>query len=71
MPQRNQLENGKGHFILFEHMKQTLFIVLRLALSFIPLASVQWENPDLGPATTIQILDEANAPEKVSFGEFK
>ena len=32
MPQRNQLENGKGHFILFEHMKQTLFIVLGLAL---------------------------------------
>jgi hypothetical protein len=28
-----------------------------------------WENPDLGPATTIQILDEPNAPEQVSFGE--
>jgi hypothetical protein len=30
-----------------------------------------WENPDLGPATTIQILDEADAPEKVAFGEIK
>ena len=30
-----------------------------------------WENPDLGPATTIQILDEADAPEEVTFGEFK
>ena len=30
-----------------------------------------WENPDLGPATTIQILDEADAPEQVSFGEIK
>ena len=30
-----------------------------------------WENPDLGPASTIQILDEPSAPEKVSFGEFK
>ncbi len=30
-----------------------------------------WENPDLGPSTTIQILDEADAPEKVTFGEFK
>lgn len=30
-----------------------------------------WENPDLGPSTTIQILDEADAPEKVSFGGFK
>lgn len=28
-----------------------------------------WENPDLGPATTIQVLDEADAPESVSFGE--
>jgi hypothetical protein len=30
-----------------------------------------WENPDLGPATTIQILDDPDAPETVSFGEFK
>jgi hypothetical protein len=30
-----------------------------------------WENPDLGPSTTIQILDEPAAPERVSFGEFK
>lgn len=30
-----------------------------------------WEEPDLGPATTIQILDEPDAPEKVSFGEIK
>ena len=30
-----------------------------------------WEEPDLGPATTIQILDEVSAPEKVSFGEIK
>ena len=30
-----------------------------------------WENPDLGPATTIQILDEAEAPEQVGFGEIK
>jgi hypothetical protein len=30
-----------------------------------------WEEPDLGPATTIQIMDEAEAPEKVTFGEFK
>ncbi len=30
-----------------------------------------WENPDLGPATTIQILDEPDAPEQVSFGEIK
>jgi hypothetical protein len=30
-----------------------------------------WENPDLGPATTIQILDEPSAPERVSFGEIK
>ena len=28
-----------------------------------------WENPDLGPATTIQILDETEAPERVSFGD--
>lgn len=30
-----------------------------------------WENPDLGPATTIQILDEADAPENVVFGGIK
>lgn len=30
-----------------------------------------WENPDLGPATTIQILAPDDAPEKVTFGEFK
>jgi len=30
-----------------------------------------WENPDLGPATTIQILDEPSAPEQVSFGDIK
>ncbi len=30
-----------------------------------------WETPDLGPATTIQILDEAGAPEQVSFGDIK
>jgi len=30
-----------------------------------------WNDPDLGPATTIQILDELEAPENVSFGEIK
>ena len=30
-----------------------------------------WEKPDLGPATTIQILDEPDAPERVSFGDIK
>ena len=30
-----------------------------------------WENPDLGPSTTIQILDESDAPERVTFGEIK
>ncbi len=30
-----------------------------------------WDNPDLGPATTIQVLDEADAPERVSFGDIK
>ena len=30
-----------------------------------------WAEPDLGPSTTIQILDEAEAPEKVTFGEIK
>ena len=30
-----------------------------------------WEEPDLGPATTIQILDEPEAPEKVTFGDIK
>jgi len=28
-----------------------------------------WENPDLGPSTTIQILDTPEAPENVSFGD--
>ena len=28
-----------------------------------------WENPDLGPATTIQILDAPDAPENVTFGD--
>ena len=30
-----------------------------------------WNEPNLGPATTIQILDEPSAPESVSFGDFK
>jgi len=30
-----------------------------------------WEKPDLGPATTIQILDGSDSPEKVTFGEFR
>jgi len=30
-----------------------------------------WESPDLGPSTTIQILDEPDAPEQVSFGDIK
>jgi len=30
-----------------------------------------WEAPDLGPATTIQILDEPEAPENVTFGDIK
>jgi hypothetical protein len=30
-----------------------------------------WDNPDLGPATTIQILDEPEAPENVSFGDIR
>jgi len=34
-------------------------------------ALCSWENPDLGPATTIQILDEPEAPEKAHFGEIK
>lgn len=28
-----------------------------------------WSEPDLGPATTIQILDQPSAPENVTFGE--
>ena len=28
-----------------------------------------WSDPDLGPATTLQILDQADAPENVRFGE--
>ena len=30
-----------------------------------------WTEPDLGPATTIQILDEPDAPENVSLGDIK
>jgi hypothetical protein len=30
-----------------------------------------WENPNLGPATTIQILDGTEAPEAVNFGDIK
>ena len=30
-----------------------------------------WSDPDLGPATTIQILDEPEAPEDVTFGDIK
>jgi outer membrane protein assembly factor BamB len=30
-----------------------------------------WAEPDFGPATTIQILDTPEAPEKVSFGNIK
>ena len=30
-----------------------------------------WSDPDLGPATTIQILGEPEAPENVTFGEIK
>jgi outer membrane protein assembly factor BamB len=32
---------------------------------------ISWKDPDLGPATTIQILDEPAAPENVSFGDIK
>ena len=30
-----------------------------------------WSDPDLGPATTIQILDEPEALENVTFGEIR
>lgn len=30
-----------------------------------------WTDPNLGPATTIQILDEPGAPENVSFGDIR
>ena len=30
-----------------------------------------WAEPDLGPATTIQVLDEPDAPENVNFGDIK
>ncbi len=30
-----------------------------------------WTNPDLGPATTIQLLDMPEAPENVHFGNFR
>lgn len=31
----------------------------------------QWDNPNLGPATTIQILNEPDAPENVHFGDIR
>ena len=30
-----------------------------------------WEKPDLGPSTTIQILDPSDVPENVTFGDIK
>jgi hypothetical protein len=30
-----------------------------------------WSDPDLGPSTTIQVLDKKSVPENVRFGEFK
>jgi len=30
-----------------------------------------WTNPDLGPSTTIQLLDEPDAPEQVHFGSIR
>ena len=30
-----------------------------------------WTNPDLGPATTIQLLDQPDAPENVHFGSIR
>jgi hypothetical protein len=30
-----------------------------------------WANPDLGPSTTIQLLDAPDVPEKVHFGSIK
>jgi len=30
-----------------------------------------WKNPNLGPATTIQLLDVPEAPENVHFGSIK
>jgi outer membrane protein assembly factor BamB len=30
-----------------------------------------WDSPDLGPSTTIQVLDEPSAPENVHFGDIK
>ena len=30
-----------------------------------------WTQPDLGPATTMQVLDEPEAPERVHFGDIK
>ena len=30
-----------------------------------------WSNPDLGPSTTIQILDGSGSPENLTFGEIK
>jgi len=46
------------------------------ALEITPAKKVAWalravKDPDLGPATTIQLLDRKAAPEDVHFGEFK
>ena len=30
-----------------------------------------WTNPNLGPSTTIQLLDEPSVPENVHFGSIK
>ncbi|MDB5320794.1 MAG: hypothetical protein JWN40_2425 [Phycisphaerales bacterium] len=30
-----------------------------------------WADPDLGPATTIQVLNDSDAPENVTFGDIK
>jgi hypothetical protein len=30
-----------------------------------------WSEPDLGPATTIQVLNDKEAPERVSFGALR
>ena len=32
--------------------------------------SEAWKNPDLGPSTTIQLLDEAVNRDRLFFGEF-
>jgi hypothetical protein len=46
------------------------------ALELTPEKKVVWalrsyENPDLGPATTVQILDQPDTPENVKFGDIK